>query len=71
MPTPKKPILCVADDSDTRDLVKLILKDYEVTIAHSVAAAVKCATAVLDYRLPGHLSLINQVPNRALQISTT
>ena len=58
MITPKKPILCVDDDSDTCDLVKLILGDYEVTLAHSVAAAVKCATAekfglyVLDYHLP-------------------
>ena len=58
MTTPKKQILCVDDDSDTCDLVKLILQGYEVTLAHSTAAAVKCATAekfdlyVLDYHLP-------------------
>ena len=58
MTTPKKPILCVDDDGDTCDLVKLILEDYEVTLAHSAAAAVKCATAerfglyILDYHLP-------------------
>ena len=58
MPTPKKTILCVDDDCDTCELVSLILEDYEVTLAHSVAAAVKCATAerfdlyVLDYHLP-------------------
>ena len=58
MTTPKKQILCVDDHGDTCELVKLILKDYEVTSAYSVADAVRCATAekfdlyVLDYHLP-------------------
>jgi CheY-like chemotaxis protein len=58
LPVPKKQILCVDDDSDTCDLVKLIPEDYEVTSAYSMADAVKRATAephdlyVLDYHLP-------------------
>jgi CheY-like chemotaxis protein len=56
--TTKKHILCVDDNSDTCELVSLILKDYEVTSAYSMADAIKRATAerfdlyVLDYHLP-------------------
>ena len=58
MTTPKKHILCVDDSTDTCELVAHILKDYKVTSAHSMAAAVKRATAekhdlyILDYHLP-------------------
>ena len=58
MPTPKKQILCVDDDSDTCELVTHILQDYEVTSAYSMADAVKRATAskfdlyILDYHPP-------------------
>jgi CheY-like chemotaxis protein len=58
LPTPKKQILCVDDHSDTCELVTLILKDYEVTSAASMADAIKRATAekfdlyILDYHLP-------------------
>jgi CheY-like chemotaxis protein len=58
MTPPKKHILCVDDHSDTCELVALILKDYNVTSANSMADAIKCATAekfdlyLLDYHLP-------------------
>ena len=54
----KKRILCVDDNSDTRELVSALLKEHEVTSAYSMADAVKRATAerfdlyVLDYHLP-------------------
>jgi two-component system OmpR family response regulator len=56
--TAKKHILCVDDSTDTCELVTHILKDYKVTSAHSMADAVKRATAekhdlyILDYHLP-------------------
>jgi CheY-like chemotaxis protein len=58
LPTSKKHILCVDDNSDTCELVSHILKEYEVTSAYSMADAVKRATAekfdlyILDYHLP-------------------
>jgi CheY-like chemotaxis protein len=58
MPPTKKLILCVDDNSDTCELVTVVLKDYEVTSAYSMADAVKRATAdkydlyILDYHLP-------------------
>jgi CheY-like chemotaxis protein len=56
--TPKKQILCVDDSTDTCELVSYILRDYDVTHAHSMADAIKRATAerhdlyILDYHLP-------------------
>lgn len=54
----RKRILCVDDHSDTRDLITLILRDYDVTAAHSMAEAIRRATGerfdlyLLDYHLP-------------------
>jgi CheY-like chemotaxis protein len=58
LPATKKQILCVDDNCDTCDLITVILKDYDVTSAFSMADAVKQATAkkfvlyLLDYHLP-------------------
>lgn len=63
LPTPKKHILCVDDCTDTCDPVTFILKDYDVTSAYSMAAALKRATAgkydlyILDYHLPDGMGL--------------
>lgn len=58
MPPTKKRILCVDDHSDTCELISIILKDYDVTSAYSMADAINRATAerfdlyLLDYHLP-------------------
>jgi CheY-like chemotaxis protein len=58
MPQSKKHILCVDDHSDICALVTLMLKEYEVISAYSMADAVKQATAqkfdlyLPDYHLP-------------------
>ena len=54
----KKRILCVEDHQDTYDLVTLVLKDYEVIAARSVAEALRKVfddrfdLYLLDYNLP-------------------
>ena len=63
MLTPKKQILCVDDHTDTCELVTIILRDYEVTSAYSMADALKLATDekydlyILDYHLPDGTAL--------------
>src|SRR5688500_3081038 len=58
LPTSKKQILCVDDNSDVCELVSTFLRDYKVTSAYSMADAIKRATAVkfdlyiTDYHLP-------------------
>jgi CheY-like chemotaxis protein len=53
-----KRILCVEDHTDTGELISMILKDYEVVLAYSMADALVQATKqkfnlyLLDYHLP-------------------
>jgi CheY-like chemotaxis protein len=55
--TPKH-ILCVDDHNDTCELISVILKNYKVTSANSMAEALRVATKeqfslyLLDYHLP-------------------
>lgn len=57
-PNRKTRILCVDDHQDTFDLIKVILKDYEIITAESVGDGVRRATGeqfdlyLLDYHLP-------------------
>lgn len=54
----KKRILCVEDHQDTCEMIALLLKDYEVVGAYSLAEGLRRATSesfdlyLLDYNLP-------------------
>ena len=54
----KKRVLCVEDHTDTGELVSMILKDYDVVLAYSMADGLVQATKqkfdlyLLDYHLP-------------------
>lgn len=56
--SPDKHILCVDDHNDICELISLILKNYKVTSANSMAEALRLASKerfslyLLDYHLP-------------------
>jgi two-component system, NtrC family, response regulator HydG len=58
LPTFPKHILCVDDHNDICELISLILRDYKVTSANSMAEALRLASKeqfslyLLDYHLP-------------------